>query len=44
MDILHSKGTKVVVITSSKLGNEDTLIALGSSLNAKSSGTCTCLL
>lgn len=40
MDILHSKGTKCVVITSSELGKDDTLIALGSSYNFETSGTC----
>lgn len=38
MDILHSKGTKAIVITSSELGSKDTLVALGSSLNDSSSG------
>ena len=38
MDILHSKGTKSVVITSSELGKENTLVALGSSINPGSSG------
>ena len=37
MDILHSKGTKSVVITSSELGKENTLVALGSSINPGSS-------
>lgn len=41
MDILHNKGTKVVVITSSELGKEDTLVSLGSSFNATSSGNGT---
>ncbi|XP_020623333.1 pyridoxal kinase-like isoform X1 [Orbicella faveolata] len=33
MKILHERGTKTVVITSSELGDSKTLIALGSSLN-----------
>lgn len=33
MKILHERGTKTVVITSSELGDDDTLIALGSTMN-----------
>lgn len=33
MKILHERGTKTVVITSSELGDDDTLIALGSAMN-----------
>lgn len=35
MKILHERGTKTVVITSSELGDNKTLIALGSSVNGK---------
>ena len=38
MDILHEKGTKSVVITSSELGKDNTLVALGSSFNTGLSG------
>ena len=35
MKILHERGTKTVVITSSELGDNKTLIALGSSVNGE---------
>ncbi|CAB3988199.1 Pyridoxal kinase [Paramuricea clavata] len=38
MDILHNKGTKCVVITSSELGKDNTLVALGSFCNFGLSG------
>ncbi|KAJ7394262.1 hypothetical protein OS493_000064 [Desmophyllum pertusum] len=39
MKILHDRGTKTVVLTSSELGDNKTLIALGSSVN----GTNRCI-
>ena len=33
MKILHERGSKTVVITSSELGDHKTLIALGSTVN-----------
>lgn len=42
MKILHERGTKTVVITSSELGDSKTLIALGSSVNGQCCWSCYC--